>query len=95
MQRHTETLRGNGILTAPDGTRREVSYVLRFYQDMISVGNQDRPNAAIPGGLLEIRGEITPACFVDQNGVTLRTQDGRIFGLVFDSAGKVTATPAG
>jgi hypothetical protein len=93
MQRHIEEIKGKGILTAPDGTSREISYDLDVRQNMIRTPNMGDPNAMI-GGLKEIRGRIAPVYFTGINGVTLQLQDGRKMRLlVTDSGGAVHASP--
>jgi hypothetical protein len=93
MRELIETIKGNGVLRAPDGTVQEIKYDLKVYQNMIPTPNQGDPNAKIPG-LKEIRGRIEPVCFVGVNGVTLQLLDGSKLGiLVTDSGGAVHASP--
>jgi hypothetical protein len=93
MRELIDEIKGKGILTAPDGTSREITYHLDVYQNMIPTPNQGDPNAKIPG-LKEIRGRIATVYFTGINGVTLQLQDGRKMNLlVTDSGGAVHASP--
>jgi len=74
--RHIERMGGGGTVTSSRGEQKPVQYDLHVYQEEISVGTLENPNATIPG-MKDIRGGVDPVCFFGDKDLTLETKDGR------------------
>jgi hypothetical protein len=74
--RHVERMNGTGTVTSGGGVQKPVQYDLHVYQEEISAGTSENPNATIPG-MKDIRGRVDPVCFSGDRDLTLQMQDGR------------------
>lgn len=77
--RHCETLSGCGFVTNSEGVRRQVTYRLEVWQEMISVSRDMPP---IPG-LKKIVGHVIPVSDFTDRGLNLQLEDGRTMKFFF------------
>src|SRR6266487_1502335 len=84
--RHIERLDGSGTVTSSRGDQKPVRYDVHIYQEEISVGSLENPNATIPG-MKDIRGGVDPVCFFGDKDLTLEMKDGRKVKFFFTHRG--------
>jgi hypothetical protein len=81
-------MKGNGIVTSPDGETQRVAYHIDVFQEEIRIPTHSG-TGAIPGQE-RWQGTVRPACFLGINGVVLTLDnDEKIPILVVDQFGKI------
>jgi hypothetical protein len=73
---------GRGTVTSSRGEQKPVQYDLHAYQEEISAGTLENPNATISGAQ-DIRGRVDPVCFFGDRDLTLEMKDGRKMTFLF------------
>ena len=80
--RHIERMGGGGTVTSSRGEQKPVQYDLHVYQEEISLGTLENPNATI-ARTKDIRGRVDPVCFFGDSDLTLEMKDGRKMKFLF------------
>jgi len=93
-----QTLKGTGTIRNSSGDTETVNYELEIHQEYIRSKTLDNPEGELIPGLKSIRGHITPVYFSDEGKLTLHTEDGQQFTVIYESvsgdSARVVANPA-